>query len=147
MRSVDREAAGDAVGEVSRERVAKIVGERTLSARVVRHGDDREQIGPERLEGDARMAGRAVAVGLIQIPDLSDEIGLGVGDKVLHREATFATGHDVRASARKRRLRDDLRLGVWPDLGAEPGRPSSILLSLLAAPRKPPACSISASLR
>jgi len=73
------------------------------------------------------MAGRAVAVGLIQISDLSDEIGLGVGDKVLHREATFATGHDVRASARKRRLRDDLRLGPdvvrlgpWIHLGSAP---------------------------
>jgi hypothetical protein len=114
LRRVHRKAPGDPVGEIARRRIAELVGEGALSTCVVRHGHDREEVCAERFARDARAVGGPVAIGLVEVPHLTHEIGLGVRDQAFDGEATLAAGHDVRATVGQRRLSDDLRLG--PDV-------------------------------
>ena len=96
--SIHGEAAGDPVGEVARRRVAKVVDERALPSRVIGDGDHREQVRAERLACLARVVSRTNAIGLVEVPNMSDEVGLGVGDDAFHGKPTVAARDDVRAT-------------------------------------------------
>ena len=96
--SIHGEAAGDPVSEVARRRIAKIVDERPLPSRVIGDGNHREEVRAERLARQARVVSRTRAIGLVEVPHLSDEVWLGLGGDAFHRKPTVAACDDVRAT-------------------------------------------------
>src|SRR5439155_1567914 len=88
--------------------LAKLKEDELLETRI---RDTRKEIGTKRLERHGRAVESAVAVGLVEIADLTDEVRLHLGHQGLHREATLSASDDVGAPVRQERLRHDLGLG------------------------------------
>ncbi len=122
---VHRQARRDAVGDLARRRRRELVHDGAIAACVVGDRHDRDEILAERLDRGRGPFRGVVTLDLIQIAHAPDEVGRGVADGALDREATAATHDDVRTAIGEGRDREDLRLGPDrvrlcrpPDLGA-----------------------------
>ena len=97
---IDRERVGDLVRDVDGRRAVHLFRQRAIAARVVGDGNDRDEIRAERLDRFGDVSRGRIPLDLVEKPDSSHEVRLGVVDHPFHGEASFAARDDVGTAVR-----------------------------------------------